>query len=980
MADITQFKPVSVQQVLANLDQYKYNPMAIQRAALDLLDEVTEGAIDIVDPTNPFIFLMESSAVNTALAIQESMVNLRKQYPRLAQTEDEVYHHMSDDDFIGRFATPTQTRFTFVIQVNDLLSKMVLDPIEDNYKVTIPRNTEFKVDNLTFSLQYPINIRRYHNGTIQISYDGNVPSPLQTLNGNIIDYSVRRDTSSVDWIFFTIPVHQFAVQSVYYALQKSAVFSQDIVFQDQFYYCRVYYRNTASQNRWIEIQTTHTDQVFDPFNPTAVLKVFDTYLNLFIPTVYLSSEKLSGDLRVDVYTTRGELTVNLSNYKLAAFQTLLKAIDEAADINDYTNALANISYYSYCDQLISGGTNGIDFETLRERVIYNSVGDRQLPITNAQLTAYVDNLGFDLVKNVDAITNRIFLATQRLPKPINTKLITAANIGIATLIANTTELALMDNVKPNGNRLTILSNNLYVLTNGIIRLLSNTEVNALKALTRLSLVETINTGQYIYCPFYYVLDSSIDEFQVRSYNLDYPEASQLSFVSQNQTIQLPVNTGNYALEKITNGYKLTVITKSGNFYKQVADGFVDMQLGYYPDGEKNLAFINGVLEGTTSEGERIYSFTFETNYDLDSDDRLCLINGKMFTNELLHTWINLDLDIYLFYTTSSVTTNFVPGPIDALIGKFLLPVNSVGVTQEKLTLKLGSSLKNLWSRTRSFPTGLDYQTYPADVPMLYEQRVYETDPNTGSIFSMPGGVLTYTVLHEIGDPVLDLSNNPVYKHRAGDVVLDSNGNPVVISLQDVDKEIDMLFVDGKYYFTDDPAFIEYRSELVKVLDTWITQDLISIQNKLLEQTKIYFFPKTTLGSVNVYTDSSATDALPSEQSLIVDLYVNNSVYLDTSIRNSLTQSTIQLLDQYINNTEVNISDIMVALRELYGHSVVSLKVSNLGGNKNYNIITLANEHNRLSLKKKLVLQEDTSLIIKEDVEVNFYNIERPLTE
>jgi hypothetical protein len=979
MAEITSYKSIPISELMSNLARYKYNPSNMQRLILDHLDEITNGTVDIVDPTNPFVFLLESSTVNTSLAINENVINLRKQYPSLSLTEEEVYLHMSDKDFVNRFAVPASANFVFMVKVNDILQKAVYDTSENCFKLTIPRDTQITVEDLIFTLQYPIEIRRFNNGVVQLTRDAEITSPLQTLTGNIVDYTVRRDLDNTDWIVFNLPVQQFKITSNYFTTQETVTFSQNVVFEDKYYYARVYQRNDNTLNQWVELNTTHTDQVFDSYVPTAVLKVFSNYLNIFIPSIYLTDNLISGDIRIDVYTTKGDITVNLSNYKLVSFGTRLVTINEERDFTPYVKAMTETGHVVFSSETISGGTNGIDFMTLRERVIFNSIGDRQLPVTNVQIEAHVNNQGFDLIKNVDVVTNRLFLATKKLPKPINTKLLTSASIGISTFVTNLGYLKTLETVADNDVRITLLSKNLYLNNNGIIKILTENEINAIKVLPKPAMVSEINSKQYLYTPFYYVLDSSQREFELRAYNLDQPKAKDISFLKQNETLQLIVNTESYKLEKISTGYRLTIVTKSGNFYKQVADNLVNVQLAFYPIGESYLAYINGVLLNKTTDGERIYSFDIETNHDIDSNDRLCITNSKMFNNEDIKTWVNLSSVFNIIHTTSSINNGFIADNTDTLVGKFLLPNGSVGNTHEKITLILGYSLKNLWSRSRTLVSGLEYETYPTDVAMVYTQVVYETDPVTGSIFSVNGsGDLIYNVMHQIGDPVLDVNNQPVFKHRRGDVVLDTNGDPVLLSELKTDKEIDLLHVDGKYYFADDESFIEYKDELSAVINTWITSDIKSIQDILLEQTKIFFYPKTTLGLVKVYPDNITESNIKAEQSFTLDLYVKDKIYKDNNIRQELINDAVTIVDDYIDRMTINITELLLILKERFADTVESIDIRGLGGSNNYQVITLAQEHNRLCLKKKIILQEDNSLIIKEDVTVNFYNVERIL--
>ena len=979
MSEIVNYNSVSITQLMSNLAIYKYNPSNIQRIILDYLDELTNGEVDIVDPTNPFVFLLEASAVNTALCINENVINLRKQYASLSQTEEEIYLHMSDKDYINRFAVPSFTDFTVVVQVNDLLSKMVYDTSESCFKVTIPRDTEFRIDGYVFTLQYPISIRRYNNGVVQISYDNTYESPLQTLTSNIIDYVVRTDVSLVDWIFFKIPVSQFLVESTYFVLQNSSTFSENVMFVDQFYYCRVYYKNNNTLNKWKEMITTHTDQVFDPFKPTAVLTVFSDQINVYIPYIYVSSGLISGEIRVDVFTTKGELTLNLGNYKIASFESRLKAIDEERDLDDYTVAMRDVIHYSYSDQIISGGTNGIDFKTMRERVIFNSVGDRQLPITNVQLDSFVSDKGFNLVKNVDVITNRIFLATQKLPKPLNKKLLTAANIGISSIITNIAYLKTLDNIFDNNNRITIGSDNLFLNDNGRVSILTKNQIEAIKAQSKSAMVNYINSKQYLYNPFYYVLDSSENEFEVRAYHLDQPKASNLSFKSQNQTLQLPVNTASYSLIKTTSGYKLTIVSKSTNFYQQLPDNLVNVQLAFQPVGEVFLAYINGTLVGRTADNERIYEFDIVSNHDINNKNLLCINNAKMFANEDIQLFVDLKSTFKLLYATSSLTTDYLPDSSDSLLGKFILAPGSATVTYETLELEFGVALKNLWTRSRSMAAGVTYDRYQFDIPMLYENDVYAIDPVTGSIFTIGAeGQLVYNITHHRGDPVLDNDDNQIYKHRAGDVKLDNEGNPIVIANLSTDKDIDLLFVDGKYYFADDATFINYKTEISNIISTWVINDIKAIQDRLLEQTKIYFYPKTTLDTVKVYPNNSSEVYIPSEQTLALDLYVPDSIYKDNEIRQQLINGSINILDRMIGDITINLTSITILLKDYYGDSVTSVNITGLGGTNNFNILNLASEHNRLCLKKKLLLQQDGTMIIQEDVIVNFHNVERIL--
>ena len=1033
MADIAASKSVSIKSLMGNLSLYQYNPSAIQRLILDYLSEVTSGTVDVVDPTNPFVFLLESSAVNTALAINENIANLRKLYPALAQTEDDLYLHMSDVDFIDRFAVPAPTTFTVAILKNSLLTYMVaLNPKDKNSikKATIARNSYFNVDGLTFSMQYPIDItlfpnsavggssyvqgtgystdgihwdaagsvsyNDYQNSHIQISYDATSLSPLQSLATNIIPFTIRTDSTGADWVFFNIDVNQFTVTTSYYHLQASSVFSQTIPYADQYYYCRVWYRNNTTiangkPSDWVEMLTTHTDQVFNPDVPTAVLQVVTGNLVVFIPTVYMTLGIISGDIRVDIYTTKGDITADLSNYNMAGFSMTLFAIDQTPgiDINDYTNAFSNVTYYSFNSNLVSGGANGIDFTTLKNQVIMNSIGTRVLPITNAQITSYLTDLGFDLIMNIDAITNRIFLATRVMPQPTNPKLLTSANIGISPIIVDIDSLVTLPNVLSNANkkRITILSNNLYTNTNGVINILNANQVSLLNNKTIVDKVAAINDSstQYLYSPYYYVIDNTEIELEIRAYDLDYPKATGLSFRSQNASLQLAVNTASYTLNKTSEGYTLIVVTSSSSFYQQLNPSEVTAQLAFQAYPSNGIySYIDVALVTVNSNKERVFTFNILTTkldsngnkvgWDIDNNDILYITNSYIGTNAMGTVGVPLTTQFHILYSTNSETKGYIPETNPEIsISSTLQNRNPAFllITHEIVNLTFGYSLNRLWVRNRTYQAG-SYPVYTQDVYLTYNEDTYDTDPGTGSVFTVQGCKMVYTPFHKKGETVVDANGNKVILHKQGDPILTAEVIGIKI-------EFDMLFVDGKYYFATDAAFVAYKKELVEVLDTWMLTDLAAVQESLLEQTKIYFYAKTSLNTVNVTVGSDIAATIPAQQSIVVKLYVVNAVYNDATLKASLQTSTISLLNNMLVAPAVSTSSIIKALLALYGTNVESVSISGLGGpTNNYDYVTMTDSHNKLCLNKILKLQDDGTTIVTEDVIFIWYSTDVPL--
>lgn len=950
-------------------DQARFDSGYLIKASIETIEAVTEGKAALLDATNPAVMLLEMSSVQAATCVTESVGLLQRLYPALAKTESDLYHHMSDEDYLNRFAQPTEAKFTFAIQLQDILREAVLDSATGSSYLTLPRDTTIVVDGVSFMTLYPITITRFANGAIQISYEPDIASSLMRLDSTIIDYGVRKGTEQESWIFFQVRAKQLSLNTTYATLDKTYSFHKEIQLQDHYHHAEVYFRNSATSNQWARMKTTHTDQVFDIETPTAVLQVKSNSLMVSVPVIYTSNELVKGEIRIDVYSTKGIISMNLNDYRNDNFKVTLKAVDEVRDLSSATRAMSEVSYYVYSQDLVEGGQDPIDFETLRERVITNTVGSQVIPITPTQLKAEMASEGFDIVKIVDVVTNRIFLATRMLPTPTNERLVTAANIGIMTYTGSLGNLSNHYNVLDNGSRLTVRSNTVFLSDNGQLSLVDQNDLDVLRSLTQTAMVAQINNRQYVYTPFYYVLDSARKEFSLRAYALDQPEAKNLNFVRQNQTLQLFVNTAAYQLEKVNAGYVLRIQTRSGEFYRSVADSEVGVQLAFQPNGESTFVYIQGSLERKLENGERIFRFDILTNHDIDEDDQLCITNSRAPGVDSYQAWISLETTFHLLHHTSSLATGFLPDLTDQLIGKFLAPTGSVGNSHEQLTVVLGKALPNLWTRARSYKLDTVYKRHVVDVPLRYESTVYEADEN-GAIFDVENGEIQYRILHQKGD-IVENQGEVIYKYRAGDVIYDENGQPVIEETLSLGRELDLLMVDGRYYFASDTATIQYRVEIHEVLKKWIVDEVQVFQDRLLEKTKIFFYPKTTLGLVRVNTENGGEDYIPAEQNFRVSLYVPQDVYRDPEIRASLTAATVKTLDEYVSMTAVNLNDIADRLKVVYGRSVRAFNVTGLGGDKNYQILQVASERNKLSLKKELIIQPDKTTIVQDAVNVEF---------
>lgn len=986
----------------ANIEGVIGNPAAMQRICLSQLEAMYNGEIDIVDPSNPFIFLMEASTLLSSVAIEQNAINNRKQYPSVAVSEDEIYLHMSDEDYIDRFAKPSMAKFTILLNLDEIVAKIDALPLINpntngnmDRKLVIPRHSEFTIAEHKFTMQYPIEIRKLSHGGLQIVYDVESVSPILTLESNLVKWFTTRIDGN-NFIAIETPIQQIEIKEFKAPLNISAGFIKTYLLPDKYYYCRAFL-STNQDNVWEEIKTTHSDQIFDPTKPTLLLKVFSDSLKVEMPTIYFTSGLVNNrELRIDIYTTKGPVELILSSYVSNQYQIKWKDWDNQ-DKGIYSSPLNTVkSLAVYSVDTVSGGGNAISFSQLRERVIENAVGAPDTPITNTQIVTTLDNAGFSVVKNLDNITDRQFLATREIPNAATalagvTDISLLANVSdspiataISTVQATIDELVLLNNVFDNTSRITIASNTLFEDINGVVKPVTNDALVSLNALPKEILIDTVNTSRYSYVPFHYVLDTNNDNFALRPYYLDKPLAIAKQFLDENEDLGLEISIGKYSIEKIATGYRIYLVTASGTNLKEFHEtnpNDIHLQVSFRPSGNTSRGYLDATIKdpeliyGTgqtvVPEGEILYEVLLETNYDIDSNDDLYLNN--FYVNEILRdspTALTIEMDFIIY------VTNFVTTAPDVDLDRDVVDWFSVGsirgVVKERITFELGKSLEYLWSNCRTLLSPEAYLRYTVNVPKIYTEDVYEMDPVTGlKKMTIVDGAITFNKLHSVGDPYLDELLEPIYDHLIGDIVVDIDGNPVPVDQRKVTRQIDLCFFDGTYYFVTESTNKLYKEQVPSIIVSWLENDLTYINSRLLERTSVFFYPKTTFGTAKIIIENGVIVSTYSEQSFTVKAYVDGNIYESDSIKNSIRNTIVDTLATALKGSVVSLTDVQFNIKTILGNLVKGVELSGFGENKNISTFTVYDDTIRASIKKTLLLLSESNISIKDDVNVEF---------
>lgn len=953
------------------IGQARLNPSLVQDQVYDAIEAATSGEIDIVDPSTPFSLLISAGTALHIAGMTEYGAAVRQQYPQLAQTYDDLYYHMSSVDYLDRFCTPAPGNFELTMSRSELIQRMVDVPDSRIKQLIIPRNTSWLINDYVFTMLYPVVLREMPYGGIEITYDNSVESPIQTLSTNMVEWysSTQND---IEYITMVLPTLQFKLTSASVPITAGSTVVQRYTLADQYYYCRVWRKTEAGS--WLEMPTTHSDMVYDPNTPTAVLKVTDAMLEVRIPQIYITNKSVGSEIRIDIYTSRGAINVDLSGYAPSNFVMSFDDPESTDKENTYSAPLGAFNdMFTYCSEKISGGANGLTFEQLRERVIHNA-NHTDTPITDAQLTTTLERRGFDILKSIEDINSRTYLATRPLPAPSTGKFTTGIGCSMELFQASIETLVGYATVADNGDRVTLKPDTLFIVDDASVRIVSDVEKQMLMNMSSDVLANTINNSHYMYTPFHYVLDTANNQFVSRPYYMENPRISSQKFIESNETTLLDVAPNTFTIEKTDSGFRLTVSTRSGDAWKALRDDQAILQLAFQPEEDTGWAFMNGVLQPNLVNGERVYQFDITSNWDVTPKHSLVVDNFSMFNTAQRDLPMPLQGNWDLVYIAGDYDAfQMETRSLDLWMGSMLLPANSHAISRYRLAVTIGDTLTGLWSRARNVAGSERFATWDSDVLDFYDTNVPKR-VNGQPVIKVVDGKVEYEWEHLKGDPVIDPeTGKQKVAHYAGTAKTDADNNPIRILDRKTERQFDILMLDGVYYFVTDSEDLAYAKDVPGVIVGWIEDDIAAVSEKLFENTTLKFYPKRSLGYSRIVINDGREITIPAGLSFHVTYVMSLVSYTNQELRNALASTASAIINNVLTRNTVSVSDVISRLTASAGTDVIGIKLDDLGPDSNISTFTAIDESTRCAVKRKLVVLPEGILRVEEDISYDYVN-------
>ena len=224
------------------------------------------------------------------------------------------------------------------------------------------------------------------------------------------------------------------------------------------------------------------------------------------------------------------------------------------------------------------------------------------------------------------------------------------------------------------------------------------------------------------------------------------------------------------------------------------------------------------------------------------------------------------------------------------------------------------------------------------------------------------------LLHKKGEPVLDINGDPVYKYKKGDTIFDENGNPVIDQISGIVRYIDILMLEYEFMAATSFIYKNYIKMSVDTLNKFILEDMVSLNEKLLENTSILYRSYKSCRNVIVNINNK-NYSMPYIVTPTVTLYMDANSGTTNDNYNNLIDKVGSIINRHFDNSIIRLEDIRNDIKTEIGESCEAVKIEDIDVN-NSEVIEISERTSRLVLNKELFNDKNNELIVKYSLKLN----------
>lgn len=961
------------------------SPMNIAALALKELQARLGGTRIIADPNSPFCHLLEFGSSISAYVVQAIEEKFPLLYAHRAQTMEDLFLHMSDYDYLRLYGSPASTTLRLILPKKYLIENAL--NFNENYKqVTIPKDTVFMIGKYPFGMYYPINILiNNYTRTFTVVYDTTKSNPLFTLTKNIVN---KYDSvyNSLEFLVIDFPIYQFSKSTIEETVDGSIGFIKKYTFNNNFYAVRIFsYKN----GEYLELGQSLSKLVYDTARPTALVQVMqdEHKLKITIPQIYFDEELIGSKIIVEVYTTLGPLDIDTTNISGASIRANFGL--RSRDTTEFSSILKNLPFdtaMTLNGNKISGGSNAIDIETLRKRIVYDNLV-QTVPITEKDIEVYLNDSGFYVKKYIDNVTDRIYYAYRTL-RDREGSIIPSMTLQMRMLEQYATDPVYTGFLRQNDGSIVALPTNLYQYieeTNDVVPLTIE-ELQTLHDMNKQELADTLNTAQYMRTPFHVRFSLGNDYPHARSYNLMNPTVDKIIFVAENYDISSKMMT--YAalvthLNEGMGGYDVDLSVSKSDDLENIAESDILI----YAVVKTTEGYWIGRPVDFIQKRDTWYQYRFhiDTNYHLTERNEIGVTNFQNEVYVLAEHSVPLTSDFYLIYMVKKSAlegVNYGEASQNVSAGVPQKYLNDyVALTRQYVTISLGHPLDDIIKNNIEIAAGgKQYAVWDHNVPAVYPNDIYQRDENGSLQYTVnEQGELELIKLHSAGEQMLDEAGQPIMAHKVGDVRYSANGEPIVAKDNIKIFYTDLMFIDAKVFASERTAEMTFASELPAILEQYFNA-VRNVQQQLLERTKLYFRCVRTAGTANFNMGNGIISKQNIEMTFRIRCYVQSYVKNDLTVQNIITDAICSAIEENIQTKEISMMQIFSQVKEKLSDYIEHFTLLGINDDLTVQTFIIQDEDAQPSLRRRLVLTDDNILSLEKSLDIEFIALEDNIDE
>lgn len=152
---------------------------------------------------------------------------------------------------------------------------------------------------------------------------------------------------------------------------------------------------------------------------------------------------------------------------------------------------------------------------------------------------------------------------------------------------------------------------------------------------------------------------------------------------------------------------------------------------------------------------------------------------------------------------------------------------------------------------------------------------------------------------------------------------------------------------------------------------YILQDIPAVDVSLLEKTKLFFYPKTTMGMIDVLLGDGNSTKMPAENRFSIRYYLTAAARQNGEFLDALAETTRSAILTNLKGRTISVSAITAEIRKRLGDEIVDVEMDPMDEDLETSIFSVKDITTRPALGKKLTINPDWSLSIIDDISIAY---------